>query len=257
MNTTHLTALYAEYFTVVSTFDLRKNPEGFNMEGKNFCIFGDSVGKGVTLGESGRYKTTVLDVKQLTGRSDVHVDNYSRFGFIADKVLSLLRKCTQILSSHDAVFLEVGGNDCDYDWAAISENPGGVHLCKTPPEEFREKYASALELVRKSGCKPYALSLPPIVPEKYFKRISEGKNADNILLWLGSVDTMYRWQEMYNGIVTCVTREMDVPLLDIRSAFLCDHHYEKYFCDDGIHPNDEGYKLIYSEVVRQYRKLTA
>lgn len=227
------------------------------LKGLNFCIFGDSVGKGVVLSESGRYTTAVPDIKELTGRSDVNIDNYARFGFVTDKTIFWLEKCRKELSAHDAVFIEVGGNDCDFNWQAVSDDPAGNHVCNTPPEEFEEKYRKILDMVISSGTKPFALNLPPLVAERYFAKISQGKNAQNILNWLGGVQTIYRWQEMYSNLIGKISRAMNVPLIDIRSAFLSNHHYEDFICEDGIHPNSKGYDLIYREVIEQYRLITA
>lgn len=227
------------------------------MNARSFCIFGDSVGKGVILSSSGRYTTAIPDINALTGRSDLTLDNYARFGFVTDKTLFWLEKCKKELSSHDAVFIEVGGNDCDFDWQSISDQPDREHLCNTPPEKFEEKYGELLKTVKDSGTKPYALNLPPIVAERYFAKISAGKCAANILKWLGGVQSIYRWQEMYSLLIEKITRIMNVPLIDIRSAFLARHDYENLICEDGVHPNSAGYELIYREVINQYRLITA
>ena len=89
------------------------------MENLNFCIFGDSVGKGVVLSETGRYTSGAPDINLLTGRSDITLENFSRFGFVTEKTLSLVEKCESDIASSDAVFIEVGGNDCDFDWQSI------------------------------------------------------------------------------------------------------------------------------------------
>ena len=101
------------------------------MENLNFCIFGDSVGKGVVLSETGRYTSGAPDINLLTGRSDITLENFSRFGFVTEKTLSLVEKCESDIASSDAVFIEVGGNDCDFDWQSISDTPEEEHLCKT------------------------------------------------------------------------------------------------------------------------------
>ena len=79
--------------------------------------------------------------------------------------------------------------------------------------------------------------------------------AENVLKWLGSVETIYRYQEMYSIMVEKIARAVDVALIDIRSAFLSDHHYENFICEDGIHPNSKGYELIYKSVIEQYRAI--
>ena len=227
------------------------------MENLNFCIFGDSVGKGVVLSDTGRYASGSPDINSLTGRDDITLKNYSRFGFVTEKTLWLIEKCGDEIASSDAVFIEVGGNDCDFDWQSISETPDEEHLCKTPPALFEKIYTELLKKAKAFGKKVFALKLPPIVAARYFKNISQraGVCAENVLKWLGSVETIYRYQEMYSIMVEKIARAVDVALIDIRSAFLSDHHYENFICEDGIHPNSKGYELIYKSVIEQYRAI--
>ena len=227
------------------------------MENLNFCIFGDSVGKGVVLSDTGRYASGSPDINSLTGRDDITLKNYSRFGFVTEKTLWLIEKCGDEIASSDAVFIEVGGNDCDFDWQSISETPDEEHLCKTPPALFEKIYTELLKKAKAFGKKVFALNLPPIVAARYFKNISQraGVCAENVLKWLGSVETIYRYQEMYSITVEKIARAVDVALIDIRSAFLSDHHYENFICEDGIHPNSKGYELIYKSVIEQYRAI--
>ncbi|MDD7572917.1 MAG: SGNH/GDSL hydrolase family protein [Eubacteriales bacterium] len=227
------------------------------MENLNFCIFGDSVGKGVVLSDTGRYASGSPDINSLTGRDDITLKNYSRFGFVTEKTLWLIEKCGDEIASSDAVFIEVGGNDCDFDWQSISETPDEEHLCKTPPALFEKIYTELLKKAKSFGKKVFALNLPPIVAARYFKNISQraGVCAENVLKWLGSVETIYRYQEMYSIMVEKIARAVDVALIDIRSAFLSDHHYENFICEDGIHPNSKGYELIYKSVIEQYHAI--
>ena len=155
------------------------------------------------------------------------------------------------------VIFEFGGNDCDFDWQSISETPDEEHLCKTPPALFEKIYTELLKKAKAFGKKVFALNLPPIVAARYFKNISQraGVCAENVLKWLGSVETIYRYQEMYSIMVEKIARAVDVALIDIRSAFLSDHHYENFICEDGIHPNSKGYELIYKSVIEQYRAI--
>ena len=77
-------------------------------------------------------------------------------------------------------------------------------------------------------------------------------HPDNILHWLGGVDTIYRWQEMYNMKVLLLAQKLHVPVVDIRSAFLAQHGYQALLCEDGIHPNRKGHRFIYKTIMQQY-----
>jgi hypothetical protein len=38
---------------------------------------------------------------------------------------------------------------------------------------------------------------------------------------------------------------MNCFLLDIRSAFLAEHNYQKLICNDGIHLNKDGHAFLF------------
>jgi len=89
------------------------------------------------------------------------------------------------------------------------------------------------------------MSLPPLVPEKYFKFItSNGPNPERVLAWLGDVGFLYRWHELYSNKIVKLAGFLQCRLLDVRSAFLSQKDYARYVCEDGIHPNEEGHRLI-------------
>ena len=57
-----------------------------------------------------------------------------------------------------------------------------------------------------------------------------------------------------NGIE--LAKKLNVPLIDIRSVFLQDKHYERLISRDGIHPNEKGYELIYRTVADALKNKT-
>lgn len=87
--------------------------------------------------------------------------------------------------------------------------------------------------------------MPPLDPDRYFNRFSEGLNKENILIFLGgSTKRIYQWHESYNSILTKLAIETGAYYIDIRQKFLEEINPERYICEDGIHPNDAGQKLI-------------
>lgn len=62
--------------------------------------------------------------------------------------------------------------------------------------------------------------------------------------WLGDVGNIYVWQERYSRAVERLAREENVPLVDVRGAFLDYGHLEQTLCADGTHPNTVGQGLI-------------
>ena len=137
---------------------------------QSVCIFGDSLAKGVVLDEKrNRY--------QLLKQSFVHLmeqrcywkaANYAKFGITVKKGEQILQNTPDDLSQYDYTVLEFGGNDCNFNWAEVAENPLAPHTCQTPLEEFQRTYEWMIEQVRARGGKPVALSLPPIDAQRYF-----------------------------------------------------------------------------------------
>lgn len=219
----------------------------------SICIFGDSIMKGVIFDAiKGRYiflKNSFLNILGMRN-SNVKVDNYAKFGCTITVGKQLIEKHAAELPGYEYTALEFGGNDCDFDWKAVSENPDALHIPKTPIDEFEKYYCEIIDSVVKTGSKPVLFSLPPLNAHRYFSWISRGLNAENILHWLGDEEHIYRWHEMYNIAVLKLAAVKNVTLIDIRKAFLETRNYLGLLCEDGIHPNEAGHALI-SEVIRK------
>ena len=217
----------------------------------SICIFGDSIMKGVIFDSiRGRYIYLKNRFLNILGRrnSSVRVDNFAKFGCTITSGKKIIEKHSDKLPGYRFTALEFGGNDCDFDWKSVSECPDGIHLPKTPLDEFESLYSKIIDDVSNSGSKPVLFSLPPLSAERYFAWISKGLNAGNILRWLGDVGHIYRWHEMYNNTVVKIAEAKNVLLIDIREAFLKARDYLSLLCEDGIHPNEAGHALI-SDVV--------
>jgi lysophospholipase L1-like esterase len=185
----------------------------------------------------------------ILSRGGLQIANYSHFGSTVRDGMNLLLRRAARLDDYIFTLLEFGGNDCDYNWEDVSRAPEAKHLCKTPVFAFPAEYKALIDAVRSIGGRPVLLTLPPVDEKRYFARISKGLNADNILRFLGSARTIFTWQEKYSGIVASLAKNCDVMLVDVRAAFLAQRDYRDSLCEDGIHPNGEGHRLI-SEVLR-------
>jgi len=211
------------------------------------CFFGDSIGKGVVYDpEKERYVPSANSfVKLMEQEEDCRIENFSRYGCTVTRGMELMEKNTEKIEAADYVLLEFGGNDSDFDWKEISADPEAAHTPRTPIEVFTDTYKKAIEQIRKLGKIPVLLNLPPIDEKKYFRWISRGLSGENILKWLGGdAIYIYRWHEMYNAAVCDVCNATGTPMIDIRSAFLVRKDYTDYLCEDGIHPNEKGHRLI-------------
>ena len=89
------------------------------------CILGDSVAKGVVLDDArGRYifaKESAARLFALDG--GMEVDNLASFGCTVTKGEDMLQKCGPRIGDYDYTVLEFGGNDCDFDWKSVSDDP--------------------------------------------------------------------------------------------------------------------------------------
>ncbi len=223
---------------------------------KSLCVFGDSVCKGVVLDECRNRYAFLKEsfANSFAAATGVAVDNFSKFGCTTRKGLEIVTKHSDRLSDYDFVILEFGGNDCNFDWAKIAEAPEAFHDPDTPIGQFAENYRKIIESVRKNGGRPVLINLPPLVSEKFFRWVSRGLNADNILKWLKDVEFIYKWQANYSNAVGRIARITRTPLIDIRGAFLRSPDYRKLICEDGMHPNPDGHRLIFDTVLRYANK---
>ena len=210
-------------------------------------IYGDSILKGVLL-ENGRYTIDRRWERRMAAEHDLEIRNSAHFGSTLGKGLGLIRRDSEKeYPAGELAVLEFGGNDCDYDWAAIAADPKGSFACKTPPALFQEQYREAVRLIRRSGRRPVILTLPPIHSLRYLGFICrDGLSRENILRWLGDVDAIYRWQALYSRMAAEIAREEGAGLIDLRRAFLRDGRSpEELLCLDGIHPSRAGQGIIY------------
>jgi len=128
-------------------------------------IFGDSISKGIVLDEeTHRYSTLKKEISQwVTPAAALH--NFSVMGSTIQKGLSIIKRHTEQLSGYQNVFLEFGGNDCDFDWQAVSERPQAHHEPHTPLKQFETLYTKAIQLIQEKKGNPILLTLPPLEPK--------------------------------------------------------------------------------------------
>ena len=212
----------------------------------SICIFGDSVARGVVFDAvKNKYSLLKESFAHIVERQQkISILNFAKFGCTVTMGSEILKRHESKLNQFDYTVLEFGGNDCDYNWAEVSQNPFLPHLCNTPIPVFKEKYLEIINRVIQNGGKPVLLNLPPIDPKRYFQWISRGLNGKNILTFLGEIEKIYKWQEMYSIAIEELAKEKKIPFVDIRSGFLNKNNFADFLCEDGIHPNEKGHLLI-------------
>lgn len=222
---------------------------------KKAIAFGDSVLKGVILDtrrctDTGtRYMITDNSFTQQCGsRMNMEIENYGKFGSTVTTGSNLLdRHVDEICKSHFTL-LEFGGNDSDYNWNEIAANPSERHSPHTDLRTFSLAYKNLIDKVKRLGSRPIMLSLPPLDPDMYFEHVTKGMDTSgkaNVMKWLGgSTDPINNWHELYNLQVFKLGMALNVPVVDITSVFLFKKDFREYMCQDGIHPNEKGHRLI-------------
>lgn len=213
---------------------------------KKIALFGDSILKGVIYGADKRYHISKdIDWKGIEETLDIELENFSKMGNCIESGRINLEKFLTNCKNVKGVVLEYGGNDSDYFWEQVSQNPSKENLPKTALDEFRRDLTSMITLLKKNHIRPILMTLPPIIAERYFNFIvSLGHNSNNIKEFLGDVQIIYRRHELYSNEIVKVAREQNVDLVDVRSKFLESNNLENLICEDGIHPNIDGQKLI-------------
>lgn len=213
---------------------------------KNIGVFGDSIFKGIQINPANNkyYVDYNLNEEILKENFSIEIKNYSSFGCTILKGINVIKKRLEKNSEWHAIIMDYGGNDCDYNWKSISDNPEGDFQPNTPPGLFVETYHKIIDGVRNRGILPIITTLPPLEPRKFFDWFAKDLNKENILKWLGDIEVIYRHQEAYSKLVEKIALDKDVPLIDLRAGFMEYGNYEELLCEDGTHPNTLGQKII-------------
>lgn len=213
---------------------------------RQVTLLGDSILKGiqVDLGNRRYRPQNEIDTAALESEFQLSIHNDAHFGATVRKGSRLLERMLDRGLACDMMVMDFGGNDCDFRWNEIAEDPAGTHLPNVPLEEFVELYRTMLRKVRARGIQPILTNLPPLDSQRFFDWWCGGLDREAVLRWLGDVGNIYAWQERYSRAVERLAREERVPLVDIRGAFLDHGHLEQILCADGTHPNTEGQQLI-------------
>lgn len=214
---------------------------------KKIAVFGDSLLKGVQINpQNTRYHVNNnIAIEMIAEKHLLEIKNYSKFGLTITKGAALIKKrLNDSEVACDAIIMDYGGNDCDFDWKAISERPDDEHMPNTPIDIFVNTYHKIIEALKAKDILPILTNLPPLDARRFFHWFCNGLNKENVLKWLGGIDFIYRWQESYSRAIEKIAVETNALIVDLRGAFLTQKKLEALLCDDGVHPNTEGQKII-------------
>jgi len=221
---------------------------------EKILLVGDSIARGVTYDENRSRHVILKDsVAGLVERGCTFaIENIAKFGATIDTAAkALYRRLAKIEEPPRAVVIEVGGNDSDFDWEAIAKDPQANHQPKTKLEDFCATLTEMISSVREKHIRPILCNLPPIDAERYFAYFTGGdaEKGNRILQWLGSIGKIYWWHERYNAAVEYVGEITNTPVINLRRALLQKEDYRLYIAKDGMHPNEEGQRLLAREAI--------
>lgn len=205
--------------------------------------FGDSIVRGA-LWADGRFRLRPGSGFPALAELGLTVRNNAQIGASIVKGAKIVERRLPALDERTLAIMGFGGNDCNFDWQAVSDDPGGIHLPAVLLQSFAERYAKAIARVQDSGAQVALCTLVPLDADKFFAHITAGRSRDAILRWLGDVGILYRWHENYNRTVERLAATTGCALIDVRDGFLTRHDFRALIGPDGIHPTQAGYRII-------------
>lgn len=212
----------------------------------NIRVYGDSLMKATVPDAALHYRFQLQSFLPRFEALPITLTNRARFGATVEKGARILAADMQQGLDAQLALLEFGGNDCNYDWAAIAADPAGEHPPAISPQAFAARLAHMAAGLQAAGVTPVLMTLPPIHSRRYFDFFSRGLDRANLLAWLGGdIERIYRWQELYSAAVRQVAADTGVPCVDVRSRFLLHRDLERLIAADGIHLSEDGYALLF------------
>lgn len=219
---------------------------------KSMFILGDSISKGVVLDEEkNRYKKIDESFTNiLKDKLGFEVKNTGKFGATVKKGVKILGQNKAQLDEFDYTIIEFGGNDCNYTWSDVANEPNKKHEAKVTLDEFEIIYEELVAEIIKTNTIPIVMTLPPLDSNRFFNWISQGLEAKNILEFMNfDVNAIAKWHENYNAIVEKIANKYNLKVCDVNKAFK-EYKDGDLLCSDGMHPNEEGHKVIAESLIK-------
>ena len=222
---------------------------------RNVYIYGDSLLKATVPDEELKYHFHLPEIMARYPSDRVQVTNRAKMGATVSKGLSLVEHDAQRGLDADYALICYGGNDSDYDWAAIDADPGADHRPNTELPVFADTLHETLDALRQGGVQPVMMTLPPIDGERYLSFLCrDNLRRDRILSWLGEPQMIYRHQELYADTAAEIALRENIPLIPVRQTFLCNHRLSQLIAADGIHLTMPGYERLFDTLADWVKK---
>lgn len=218
---------------------------------KSTVFWGDSLVRGVCYDERrGRYAISKCTAAAtFSERSGIQVTNRAHMGMTAVKgEEQMLRDLAHGIRAESAL-IAFGGNDSDFNWQAVNDDPTADHRPNTELPLFTETLRRMVKTVTAHGIRAVLCTLPPVLSERYLTfLLRRGLERERLLSFLGTPERITRFHEQYSRAVEGVAAECGTLLVDVRAAFFAHGDLGALYSVDGIHPSDEGQR-VYAEAM--------
>ncbi|KAB7671122.1 SGNH/GDSL hydrolase family protein [Bacillus sp. B1-b2] len=214
--------------------------------------FGDSLTRGVTY-VKGRVRIlkenypALLERKLLSSYSeDLVILNKGVFN---DNSHLLIKRLEKDVISHkpDYVLINIGGNDCNFNWPEVVKDPNNSHMPIVSIHDYLANVRKIITTLKEFNIKPVIITLPPLNPVKYYKFLAS-QNGTSISHWICSCGGIEYWHSLYNTHLNSLIKELHLECIDIREGLMKVVDYQELFSEDGIHLNQQGYNEM-SEII--------
>ena len=225
---------------------------------RKVILLGDSIAKGVIRDNpSVKYYISPFSfAKNCEKAMDVQIENHAHFGSTIQKGLLSFHRHEKKISTADEVWLLFGGNDSNMDLSHLDDSASQItYQPSVDLKDFQQQYSELITSIQALGAKVTLFSLPPVALRKFIKNVQQNiGTAMGRCKWQQFVhrqpEKLANLHEMYNLSVFKLAYKHQVPVVDITTAFLKNGNCEPYFCDDGMHPNNQGHLLITNAIMK-------
>ena len=188
-----------------------------------------------------------LGFDEIAAKAGLCVTDFSKFGCTVTKAEKYIEKMFPRIDG-DLVFMNFGMYDSDFDWENISASPLEAHGPVTELTAFLESYNRIIDYTLERRRMPVLSTLIPVDAKAHIDHVcSRGNlNRDNVMRWLGiDFSSIENTRRIYSEAVRELAFRREVPLIDIRTAFLEQGRKENLLGPDGFRPNAEGRQVIH------------
>ena len=211
-------------------------------------VIGDSILKGAVTGTDSGHLFDIIEDSSLNlaqKQLGFEMDNQSVFGNVITKGQRKLNKMLERGETADFCIVEFCGNDSDYDWALVSDDPSAPHQQRTPLADYLRIYEEMINTLREHKITPVIMISPALCAERWFNHITNGHNRENILNFLGGdIEKPFKNQKEYDDALVELAAKLKVQTVNMREPMLESGLFDDLMCQDGIHPNEKGYRFM-------------